>query len=138
MQTGKPSARSTTARGQMNYSAPVTRAASCPLNRTGSRRPKRHKKFVACEDDKVLSFVSVDGDYLARLYVDPDYYGQGIGRELLRIGVREIGEGAWTIVLGGNKKAIALYESEGFRDISRFEGDNNGHPCTCLKLKRAA
>ena len=98
---------------------------------------KRHKKFVACEDGKVVGFVGVDEDYLAWLYIDPDYYGKGIGRELLRMGIREIGEGAWTIALEGNKKAIALYESEGFQEISRFEGDNNGYPCTCLKLKRA-
>ena len=98
---------------------------------------KRHKKFVACEDGKVVGFVGVDEDYLAWLYIDPDYYGRGIGRELLRMGIREIGEGAWTIALEGNKKAIALYESEGFQEISRFEGDNNGYPCTCLKLKRA-
>ncbi|MFN8382670.1 MAG: GNAT family N-acetyltransferase [Anaerolineales bacterium] len=97
---------------------------------------KQHKKFVACEDGKVVGFVGVDEDYLAWLYIDPDYYGKGIGRELLRIGIREIGEGAWTIALEGNKKAIALYESEGFQEVSRFEGDNNGYPCTCLKLKR--
>ena len=97
---------------------------------------QRHKKFVACEGDKVVGFVGVDEDYLAWLYIDPDYYGKGIGRELLRMGIREIGEGAWTIVLDGNKKAIALYESEGFQEISRFEGDNNGYPCICLKLKR--
>lgn len=97
---------------------------------------RRHKKFVACEDGKVVGFVGVDEDYLAWLYIDPDYYSRGIGRELLRMGIREIGQGAWTIALEGNKKAIALYESEGFQEISRFEGDNNGYPCTCLKLKR--
>ncbi len=97
---------------------------------------KRHKKFVACEDGKVVGFVGVDGDYLSWLYVDPDYYGRGIGRELLRMGIREIVEGAWTVALEGNKKAIVLYESEGFQEVSRFEGDNNGYPCTCLKLKR--
>ena len=94
------------------------------------------KKFVACEDETVIGFVGVDDDYLAWLYVDPSHYGKGVGRELLRIGIREIGEGAWTIVLDGNKKAIALYESEGFREISRFDGENNGYPCTCLKLKK--
>ncbi len=94
------------------------------------------KKFVACEDETVIGFVGVDDDYLAWLYVDPSHYGKGIGRELLRIGIREIGEGAWTIVLDGNKKAIALYESEGFQEISRFDGENNGYPCTCLKLKK--
>ena len=96
------------------------------------------KKFVACEDETVIGFVGVDDDYLAWLYVDPSHYGKGVGRELLRIGIREIGEGAWTIVLDGNKKAIALYESEGFREISRFDGENNGYPCTCLKLKKTS
>ena len=96
------------------------------------------RKFVACEDETVIGFVGVDDDYLAWLYVDPSHYGKGVGRELLRIGIREIGEGAWTIVLDGNKKAIALYESEGFREISRFDGENNGYPCTCLKLKKTS
>jgi ribosomal protein S18 acetylase RimI-like enzyme len=97
---------------------------------------KRSRKFVATEDGKVVGFVGVDGDYLAWLYIDPDYYGKGIGRALLRIGIREIGDGAWTVVLDGNKKAISLYESEGFQEIGRFDGDNNGYPCTCLKMKR--
>lgn len=97
---------------------------------------KRSKKFVACDGETVVGFVGVDEDYLAWLYVDPSYYGKGIGRELLRIGIREIGEGAWTIVLDGNKSAIALYESEGFREFSRFDGENNGYPVTCLKMRR--
>lgn len=97
---------------------------------------KASKKFVVCDDQTVVGFVGVDDDYLAWLYVHPDYYGRGIGRELLRIGIREIGEGAWTIVLDGNKAAIKLYEREGFQEIDRFNGDNAGYPCTCLKMKR--
>jgi ribosomal protein S18 acetylase RimI-like enzyme len=97
---------------------------------------KRSRKFVACEDDKVAGFVGVDEDYLAWLYIDPAHYRKGMGRELLRIGIREIGQGAWTVVLDGNKKAIALYESEGFQEERRFDGDNNGYPCTCLRMKR--
>jgi ribosomal protein S18 acetylase RimI-like enzyme len=97
---------------------------------------KRSKKFVAVENEKVVGFVGVDEEYLAWLYVDPDSYGKGIGRELLRIGIKEIGEGAWTIVLDGNKKAIALYESEGFEEVSRFDGNNNGYPCRCIKMKK--
>ena len=84
----------------------------------------------------LVGFVGVDEDYLAWLYVDPAHYGKGIGRELLRIGIREIGEGAWTIVLDGNKNAIKLYESEGFQDTGRFNGDNNGYPVTYIKMKR--
>lgn len=97
---------------------------------------KRANKFVACDDETIVGFVGVDEDYLAWLYVDPSHYRKGIGRELLKIGIREIGEGAWTIALDGNKKAIALYESEGFVEIERFAGDNAGYPCMCLKMKR--
>jgi ribosomal protein S18 acetylase RimI-like enzyme len=97
---------------------------------------KACKKFVACDDDKVIGFVGVDGDFLAWLYVDPAHYGQGVGRQLLRLAVREIGEGAWTIVLDENRTAITLYESEGFQEIERFKGENAGYPCTCIRMKR--
>ena len=98
---------------------------------------KRSEKFVALDGERVVGFVGVDEKYLAWLYVDPAYYHQGIGRRLLQKGVEVIGSGAWTIVLDGNKNAIALYESEGFIEARRFESDNAGYPCTCLRLERA-
>jgi ribosomal protein S18 acetylase RimI-like enzyme len=94
------------------------------------------QKFVACVEGQVIGFVGVDGQYLAWLYVDPEHYGKGIGRELLRIGLREIGTGAWTIVLDGNRHARALYESEGFREVKRFAGENAGYSCTCVRMER--
>ena len=99
---------------------------------------KKCRKFVACEDQQIVGFVGVDDDYLAWLYVNPTHYGKGVGRELLRIGLREIGGDAWTIVLDGNQRAISLYLSEGFQEVRRFAGDNNGYPCTCLRLERKA
>ena len=98
---------------------------------------KACKKLVACDDETVVGFVGVDDKYLAWLYIDPSHYGKGIGRELLRIGIREIGEGAWTIVLDGNRSAIKLYESEGFKEVRRFAGENNGYPVTCIRMERA-
>lgn len=96
---------------------------------------RRAHKHVACDGERVVGFVGVYGDYLAWLYVDPEYYGQGIGRRLLQLGVEEIGPEAWTIVLDNNKGAIHLYESEGFKEARRFESDNAGYPCTCLRLE---
>ena len=98
---------------------------------------KRSHKIVACEGDKVVGFVGVDEKYVAWLYMDPEYYSQGIGRKLLQIGVEYIGPGAWTIVLHNNKRAIGLYESEGFKEVRRFDSDNAGYPCTCLRMERA-
>jgi ribosomal protein S18 acetylase RimI-like enzyme len=97
---------------------------------------KKCWKYVACNDELVVGFVGVGGKYLAWLYIDPQQYGKGIGRELLKIALQEIGEGAWTIVLDGNRKAIKLYESEGFREVRRYTSENNGYPVTCIRLER--
>jgi ribosomal protein S18 acetylase RimI-like enzyme len=98
---------------------------------------RRAHKYVACEGEQVVGFVGVADDYLAWLYVDPDRYGRGIGRQLLRRALMEMGPHAWTIVLAGNRRAVHLYESEGFREVDRFEGENAGYPCTCLRMELA-
>jgi ribosomal protein S18 acetylase RimI-like enzyme len=95
---------------------------------------RRSRKFVACRGDQVIGFVGIDGTYLSWLYVDPAYYRQGIGRRLLRLGLRCIGPQAWTVVLAGNTQARRLYESEGFQVIRTYESANAGYPCTCLHL----
>ncbi len=76
----------------------------------------------------------MDGTYLAWLYVDPAYYGRGIGRRLLRHGLDLIGPEAWTIALVNNIPARRLYESEGFGVVRTFDSDNAGYPCTCVRL----
>ncbi len=96
----------------------------------------RSEKLVAVVENRVVGFVGVDNKYLAWLYVDPAYYHQGIGRRLLQKGLEIIGSDAWTIVLDGNKSAIALYESEGLIEARCFESDNAGYPCTCLRLEQ--
>ncbi|MBT3338025.1 MAG: GNAT family N-acetyltransferase [Anaerolineae bacterium] len=97
---------------------------------------KKSEKFVAVDGERVVGFVGVDDKYLAWLYVHPTYYQKGIGRRLLQKGLDIIGENAWTIVLHGNKNAISLYESEGFHEARRFDSDNAGYPCTCLRLEK--
>jgi ribosomal protein S18 acetylase RimI-like enzyme len=92
------------------------------------------QKWVACVGEQVVGFVGVEGTYVSWLYVDPAYYGRGIGRHLLRLGVKEIGPEAWTIALAGNTPAIKLYQSEGFEIQKTFEGENAGYPCTVARL----
>ena len=97
---------------------------------------KSSQKFVAVVKNRVVGFVGIDDKYIAWLYVEPAHYHRGIGRLLLKKGLEIIGSGAWTIVLDGNKNAIALYESEGLIEARRFESDNAGYPCTCLRLEQ--
>jgi ribosomal protein S18 acetylase RimI-like enzyme len=98
---------------------------------------RRSRKFVASLGEKVVGFVGVDGAYVSWLYVDPDYYGRGIGRRLLRFAVALIGTGAWTICLAANTGARHLYESEGFQVSETFAAANAGYPCDCVRLTRA-
>lgn len=96
---------------------------------------RRADKYVACDGARVVGFVGVTGDYLSWLYVDPEQYGRGIGRALLRHALHAMSPRAWTIVLAGNARAIHLYESEGFCEVDRFESENAGYPCTCLRME---
>lgn len=92
------------------------------------------RKWVAVDGERPVGFAGVRDDYLAWLYIDPDYYGRGVGRRLLRVAMEAAGPDAWTIALEGNARARKLYESEGFVPALTFDGENNGYPCRCVKL----
>ena len=94
------------------------------------------QKIVAVSDARVAGFIGVDDGYIGGLYIHPDFYRQGIGRELLKEGLKLIKEKAWTIALAGNSPAVKLYQSEGFIEVNRYESDNAGYPCTCVRLEK--
>jgi ribosomal protein S18 acetylase RimI-like enzyme len=95
------------------------------------------QKIVAVSDDRAAGFIGVDEGYIGWLYIHPDFYRQGIGRELLKEGLKLIKEKAWTIALADNSPAVNLYQSEGFIEVNRYESDNAGYLCTCVRLERA-
>jgi ribosomal protein S18 acetylase RimI-like enzyme len=97
---------------------------------------KNCMKLVAVVDGAVVGFIGIDGGYIGWLYIQPDFYGQGIGRKLLKSGLEHVTEKAWTIALDGNTRAIHLYQSEGFLEVNRYNSDNAGYPCTCVRLER--
>ena len=94
------------------------------------------QKIVAFSDDRVAGFIGVDDGYIGWLYIHPDFHRQGIGRDLLKEGLKLIKEKAWTIALAGNSPAVKLYQSEGFIEVNRYESDNAGYPCTCVRLEK--
>lgn len=71
------------------------------------------------EDDRPVAFVRVESSTIQSVYVDPDHWGQGLGRRLVQEGERLLRDRGvveadlWTLV--GNDRAVALYESEGWR-----------------------
>lgn len=97
---------------------------------------RRSTILVAEDDEEVVGFSAVEDDFLGWLYVHPDHYRKGVGRKLLQDSLRLVPGEAWTVVLAGNTPAIALYRSERFDEVARFDSDNEGYPCTCLRLRR--
>jgi len=99
------------------------------------------RRWVAVDagaSGQIVGFVGVQGDSLSWLYVDPAYYRQGIGRRLLRLGLAMAGPNAWTVCLAGNEAALALYASEGLVETRRWEDENEGYACTCVRLEMGA
>jgi putative acetyltransferase len=86
----------------------------------------------------IVGFAGRQGASLSWLYVDPAWHGRGGGRALLREALAAIGADAWTITPAGNRPAIALYESEGFRVAKTFSGENAGYPVELVRLERSA
>lgn len=97
---------------------------------------KACRKFVAVDGDRVVGFIGIDQSYISWLYVLPEYYHQGLGRMLLRRGLQENCGNPQTIALADNTPAIYLYQSEGFQVVRRYQSENAGYPCTCLRPEK--
>ena len=74
--------------------------------------------IVADLDGRPVAHVTVDGSVLVHLFVDPDHWGAGLGRELLEVGEDLLAAAGHSRIelttLIGNKPALALYQSAGW------------------------
>jgi ribosomal protein S18 acetylase RimI-like enzyme len=84
--------------------------------------------FVAARPDDDAT----DAYHLTRLYVEPDRWGEGIGRRLLRWAEdRAAANGAGRLTLGvmaANDRAMGFYEAAGYRRADAFFDDRLGTP----------
>lgn len=96
--------------------------------------------FVAERDDAIAGYISgAPSDeegvaVLGALYVDPDYWNDGTGTELLRKFeefCRHRGE-EWIqfSVLAGNEVGLSFYRNHGYTEVDERETDRFGEPVT--------
>lgn len=73
---------------------------------------------VADVGGKPIGHVTVTGNELIHLFIDPDYWGRGLGRSLLAIGEQRLVDAGHNQIelhtIVGNSPAIKLYESAGW------------------------
>lgn len=73
--------------------------------------------LVAEEGGSVQGFIACSEGAITWLYVDPRQQRRGIARQLVRAALRACPAPLALVVLIGNEAALALYLSEGFRQL---------------------
>jgi GNAT superfamily N-acetyltransferase len=81
--------------------------------------------WVALDDGRIVAVLTLDGDDLDQLYVDPDAAGQGVGSTLVELAkdLRPGGLALWTFQ--SNTRAQAFYRRHGFAEVRRTDGAAN-------------
>ena len=82
---------------------------------------------VAEIEGTVVGFVAFTQDELSWLYVDPLFYGEGVGTALINEALSQAGPSLSAEVLVGNEAAIAVYRKAGFLEVGRASGQMPGN-----------
>lgn len=85
------------------------------------------KVTIIVEDDFILGFYGIQEKQLTFFFVHPDFFRRGMGKEMLKRAVDEVGQGLWVKVTANNFRAISLYEQEGFKVTKEYDSVYNGY-----------
>ena len=86
---------------------------------------------------RVVGFLSLVGDEVGAIFVDPDLHGRGIGRALMD-GARDAHPILELNVFEANAIGRRFYEAYGFRFVDRHVNEAAGHPELRLRFGDSA
>ena len=89
---------------------------------------------IKYDADIPIAFMGIDGSKIEMLFVLPDYFGKGIGNELVMYAI-ENHNVKYVDVNEQNPAAVGFYEHLGFRIFERSELDEQGNRFPILKMK---
>ena len=89
---------------------------------------------VASENHKPIAFMGIEARKVEMLFVSPDYFGKGVGRQMAELAISQY-EVQYVDVNEQNSQAIGFYEHIGFEVFERTEFDEQGNPFPILKMK---
>jgi len=75
---------------------------------------KENRIWVVETAQQPIAFMAMNRDFIDQLYIDPDYWRQGIGNTLLQLARKLSSEHVWLYTLQINVNARAFYEKNGF------------------------
>jgi len=91
---------------------------------------------VYCLTDSAMiaGFIGVDAGKIEMLFLDPGYFGQGLGKALLTFAIGELGARELD-VNEQNTKALEFYRRSGFVVFDRMDKDGQGKDYPLLKMR---
>ena len=90
--------------------------------------------YCLTDDDFVIGFIGVADKKIEMLFLDPKYFGKGLGKMLMNFAISELGADK-VDVNEQNIKAVNFYKNLGFEIIERTEKDDQGRHYPLLKMK---
>mgnify|MGYP002310839914 CR=1 FL=1 len=104
-----------------------------PLVKSGLANIER--LFVAYVQNEPAGFIGLEKNKIEMLFVAPDFWGMGIGKELVLMAFRNFNI-RYVDVNEQNPQAEGFYRHLGFRTFERTETDGQGNPFPILKMER--
>lgn len=90
--------------------------------------------LVAQDGKEHTAFCGIQDGKIEMLFASPEHFGNGIGRMLVDIAVKE--HGATLVdVNEQNPKAAGFYRHMGFEEYRRDETDDQGNPFPILRMR---
>ena len=90
--------------------------------------------YCLTKDDLVIGFIGVADKKIEMLFLDPKYFGQGLGKILMSFALNELSADK-VDVNEQNVKAVNFYKKLGFEIIERTEKDDQGRNYPLLRMK---
>lgn len=90
--------------------------------------------YCLLHQQKVVGFIGIDEKKIEMLFLDPDYMGQGLGRQLMEFALTDHGA-TFVDVNEQNPNAVAFYQKFGFTTFERTEKDDLGKDYPLLRMK---
>lgn len=90
------------------------------------------------KDGKAVGTVTIKMNEICRLFVLPEYQGNGYGRELLTFTEKKISENHSTIILDASLPAKAIYLKRGYisTEFHTIKTENGDYLCYDLMIKQ--
>lgn len=85
-------------------------------------------------DHSPIGFMGIDQNQLEMLFIAPAHRGQGIGKQLIQLGIVKYGV-TQTTVNEQNIQALAFYKHLGFHPGKRLPTDDQGRSYPLLEMK---